>query len=187
MVVGEHEFDYYDENVSIMQNNQEIASIFREYMAEKNYRNQITEQRNHARARKNNEKLQKEKREYDKFYLKKWAIFKQIIDFVIDRKCQILKKQRLIREWVTLCKVHHRSHRSYHNMVAQIEFKQRKLLESLQATLIKRSFKKAYLKFGCDYVERMERRIPHCVSLYTYTLNPSIKTRSKNLIMIFLR
>ena len=65
-------------------------------------------QKNQARAKRNVLSKEREKREYDKFYLQKWTLFKSIIQFVIEQKMRFLKKQRLVNDWITLCSLNKR-------------------------------------------------------------------------------
>lgn len=57
----------------------------------------------------------------------------------------------------------------------------------MKSTIIKRAFRKAFQKFGEDSFQRIERKIPHCVSFWTYNLNMYIEPRSKELVVGFLR
>ena len=73
-----------DENISIIQNNLESAPIYRYYQAEKRFRNSQSLRLKTERALSNVDSYISQKRKHDKFYLMKWDIFRQLIDYVID-------------------------------------------------------------------------------------------------------
>ena len=119
--------------------------------------------------------------------MQKWAIFRKIINFVIDTKIEILRKRRFIFVWVQQCKAHHRARMAHDNFRALAKYKEEQVFKAMNASRIKRVFKKRVAQLGPNVRERMHRSIPHKIAAQAYPLNKLIEPRSKDIMVAFLK